>query len=1811
MSDNQAPAPSAGGINSGGRPFVPGGGGRNRGGRNRGGGGNSGQVMSNAKSFTGDIDDLKGHIYDCVSPTDSDRYLKTTTKIQEYIGRKFDFGELLSPRLDNPALGIPILAAPDTDFMADPANPTQVETMILTEHVKLHIKQTSSLVENNKKLFSVIKGQCTDVMIARLEASPTWAMIKDNRNGLSLLALVKQTAYNFHHMQYTPLTLHKSLMRFSHFKQKKEQSVADYKDAFMSMVDVHEAQGGKIGGSPGFLEFAAQHGQFTTWEAVEAAGVQADIDSTRAAARQQHLAVAFLVGADPNRFGSLITDLNNQHVQQLDTFPKTLETAYQLLLAWKPYRSNNPSNSRTGGNDSGQNSHNSSSSNNNGNRSSGGTTAGAAFVQQEGTTEPGQPNGATFVQQSATQSGGKDKSHITCFDCGQPNHYKGSKECPNYKPKQTAGSTHVQFAEDPDAQFDFGFCQVTSESGGPISTEDSVDLQHLERGGCIPDTWILLDNQSTCDIFKTKKLLRNIRQVPHPIKVHTSAGTATTDLQGDLPGYDRPVWYHPNGIANVLSLKNVRQSSRVTYDSDQGNSFAVHRPDGTVRNFVMSQSGLFYLDIQLPPTPAVGTSLVQTVKENMQQYSKKDVRMAKLARALQKAINRPSLPDFLAILDNKLILNCPVTRKDAIAAEHIFGPDLGSLKGKTTRQASPQVHVEQYQIPPVILARYKHVTLAIDVMRINGLPFLISVSEHIAFGTGEYLENQYKAVLLNAIRHVLALYERRGLHPTVLLADGQFAPIEPELNDMGLTPNLTSNDEHVGIIERYIRTLKERVRAEVNTSPFLHLPKAMTIELLYRAIFFLNLFPPKSALLDKVSPRLFMIGFLVDYQKHCQLEFGTYVQTHEEHDNSMNTRTIGALAMRPSGNAQGGHRFFCLSTNRIITRKSWTVLPMPDEVIARVHYLAMKSKLPKGINFTDRYDGTDLDAANDEDFDPSADMEMDEPLDPWVDNEFPPEDTHASNDNEAWHLVPARAGVTTRASALQQQNHDQAQANHNRFEPLAEDDEEEDEDLQDPTEYGWFEVEQAPPQDNRSATSEDNRSVASEDNRSGNSNNEDNRSGTRTHQENRSDLYPEPVNALAQRLLGELADADGNLQPVLEGRTRSQRPGTHNSQQSRSLSERLLGEIANADGTSNPTFAGRTRSQQAGVTLVQHDDELEGLLNEVDESLFERLLVQVDKLADKLPVPEPTQHSMHPSVNLTDAHPPDAKTQDPHHNFVTAQFPMKKGLKLFGDKGTEAVRAEMKQLHDRKVVIPRDPSKLTEDQRKMVLEYLMFLKEKRSGKIKGRGCADGRKQRSLYSREESTSPTVALESVLLTATIEAKEGRDVATVDIPGAFMQADQDDTVHVRFRGKMAELLARCDPALYNKYIVYEKGEPVLYGELSKALYGTLRAALLFWKLLTQTLLEWDFEVNPYDWCVANAVINGKQCTVVWHVDDLKISHMDEEIITHLINRLSDRFGQEAPLTVTRGKVHDYLGMILDYSEPGKVKVNMTQYIQDMLDELPPSFDGTAATPAANHLFAVDQEAQPLSQEDADKFHTLTAKLLFLCKRGRPDIQTAVSFLCTRVSCSDTDDMKKLRRVFQYLCGTLHLLLILEADNLHLLKWFIDGSFAVHWDMKGHTGGLFTLGKGAIIGISRRQKLNTRSSTESELVAVDDCMPTVMWTRYFMEAQGYQVDDAIIYQDNMSSMLLERNGMASSSRRTRHINIRYFFVTDRIKAKEIRVEYCPSKELVADFFTKPLQGQLFYQLRSFIMNCPLTISVDNDPPAKSADGSQECVGN
>jgi hypothetical protein len=156
------------------------------------------------------------------------------------------------------------------------------------------------------------------------------------------------------------------------------------------------------------------------------------------------------------------------------------------------------------------------------------------------------------------------------------------------------------------------------------------------------------------------------------------------------------------------------------------------------------------------------------------------------------------------------------------------------------------------------------------------------------------------------------------------------------------------------------------------------------------------------------------------------------------------------------------------------------------------------------------------------------------------------------------------------------------------------------------------------------------------------------------------------------------------------------------------------------------------------------------------------------------------------------------------------------------------------------------------------------------------------------TKEETSLPTVTTKALILTCVINPIEKRDVATCDIPSAFMQSDIKGKAMLRLKGVMAEVNLKIDLKLYQKHVTKENGKDLIYLTLTKALYGTLQAALLFWQNLSSQLKEWGFVINPYDFCVANKTTNCKQCTVVWHVDDLKISHVDPKVVTTILDLL-----------------------------------------------------------------------------------------------------------------------------------------------------------------------------------------------------------------------------------------------------------------------------------------------------------------------------------
>ena len=177
----------------------------------------------------------------------------------------------------------------------------------------------------------------------------------------------------------------------------------------------------------------------------------------------------------------------------------------------------------------------------------------------------------------------------------------------------------------------------------------------------------------------------------------------------------------------------------------------------------------------------------------------------------------------------------------------------------------------------------------------------------------------------------------------------------------------------------------------------------------------------------------------------------------------------------------------------------------------------------------------------------------------------------------------------------------------------------------------------------------------------------------------------------------------------------------------------------------------------------------------------------------------------------------------------------------------------------------------------------------------------------------------------------------------------------------------------------------------------------------------------------------------------------------------------------------------------------------------------------------------------------------------------------------------------MLKYLFSTQRLDLTLFADSLTKIEWYVDASHQIHDDCKGHTGSILTFGRGATTSSSTKHKIPSKSSCESEIIGLYDKVGDVLWTRQFLEAQGYNIETNIVYQGNMSTLSLAKNGYVSSSKRTKHIKAKYFFVRHFHHSGELDLQYCPTETMWADILTKPLQGAKFHLMRAFLMNCPI----------------------
>ena len=531
---------------------------------------------------------------------------------------------------------------------------------------------------------------------------------------------------------------------------------------------------------------------------------------------------------------------------------------------------------------------------------------------------------------------------------------------------------------------------------------------------------------------------------------------------------------------------------------------------------------------------------------------------------------------------------------------------------------------------------------------------------------------------------------------------------------------------------------------------------------------------------------------------------------------------------------------------------------------------------------------------------------------------------------------------------------------------------------------------------------------------------------------------------------------------------------------------------------------------------------------------------------------------------------------------------LRKAMAEYGEEARKALIEEINNMLSRKVWTGVLRNTLSKRQRKAIIRSHTFMKEKMSPsnvflRLKARLVAMGNLQdRSLYTLEDTKSPTVAQSSSYILLATAANERRSVLSFDVNCAYLNADMNSEVIMELNPLTAELLSELDP----NFKQFQERDGKMLVKLNKALYGCIESAKLWYERFKSFLVRKGFAVNPYDPCVFNRYTEaGVQCTVFFHVDDGIATCADEQELDRFLQELLDEFGE---VRSTRGKVHEFLGLVLDFSEDGICTITAPRLTEEAMQEY--QIKSSVKTPALSDLYALDEESKLLEEPARRKFHSVVQKLLYIGHKCRLDILPAVSFLTTRVTKATVEDQEKLIRTLKYLHGSMRIGLRLggDASGYVSVQVYADASYGVWYNAKSHTGIAITLGRGAVVAKSSRQNGVAKSSTEAELYSQCDSVGPGSYVLNFMAAQGYDIDTMILHQDNQATISMTTNGRSNSDK-TRHIKIRYFFIKELIDSGEVRLVYTPTDKMVADALTKPLQGDLFVKMRDKLLGYEL----------------------
>ena len=400
---------------------------------------------------------------------------------------------------------------------------------------------------------------------------------------------------------------------------------------------------------------------------------------------------------------------------------------------------------------------------------------------------------------------------------------------------------------------------------------------------------ILLDNQASVSIFGSRNLLHNLRSATHPIVVSDAPEARFTANQvGDFKAFHN-VYFSPHSTANILPFQEIRKYCQVSFN-DSSNTFQCIAPYDVVYNFKFKDKHYVY-------TCDNQAVFVASVDNNKLKYSARQIQDADRARALSARLGYPSVAALIQMINSGSIINCPVTAQDIARAHDIYGPELGVLKGKATKQRITSTPLEF--LPREITSS---LVLHVDIMFVDRMVFLLSVATPLCLTMVTFLGQGKGSRALASVRKALLshldLYTPRQFTISAIKTDNEVSIIAllSDLHQRGIVVNIAGAGAHVPVIERKIREVKERARAILATLPF-KLATTLLVHLINFVVARINLMPHRAGLLH-LSPVEAFRGRKIDFHKDLRVGFGEYCEVVDRSaDNTMRPRTQAAISL--------------------------------------------------------------------------------------------------------------------------------------------------------------------------------------------------------------------------------------------------------------------------------------------------------------------------------------------------------------------------------------------------------------------------------------------------------------------------------------------------------------------------------------------------------------------------------------------------------------------------------------------------------------------------------------------------------------------------------------------------------------------------------------------------------------------------------------------------------------------------------------------------------------------------------------------------